>query len=83
MATMVPSRTVGVAHDTFPINGTDYIEVLGSGNAKRSVRRLFIRRRGDMTLLAYSWPGNWRARPGELPAAAGEGAVRAHLGARP
>ena len=66
------------AHDTFPINGTDYVE-FWVGNAKQASH--FYRSAFGFQLDRLPRPRDRRARPGELPAAAGQDPPRAHDGA--
>ena len=61
--------------DTFPINGTDYIE-FWVGNAKQASH--YYRAAFGFQLVGYRGPGNRGEGPGELAAAAGEDPVRAH-----
>ncbi len=53
MATTSAPETVSAAHDTFPINGTDYIEFY-VGNAKQSA--VFYRAAFGFQLMAYRGP---------------------------
>ena len=62
------------AGDTFPINGTDYIE-FWVGNAKQA--SLYYRAAFGFQLVGVPGPGDRGAGPGELPAAAGQDPVRA------
>ena len=68
------------ATDTFPINGTDFVEFY-VGNAKQASH--YYRSAFGFQLVGYRGPGDRRARPGQLPAAAGQGPPRAHHAVQP
>ena len=62
------------AHDTFPINGTDYIEFY-VGNAKQAAH--YYRAAFGFQLVGLSRSRDRRARPGQLPARAEQDPPRA------
>jgi 4-hydroxyphenylpyruvate dioxygenase len=64
------------AHDTFPINGTDYIE-FWVGNAKQSM--LFYRAAFGFQLKAYRGPETGVRDRASLPARAGQDPPPPHL----
>ena len=68
MATL-SAPEVGIEHDAFPINGTDYVEFY-VGNAKQASH--YYRAAFGFQLVGVPRPRNGRARPRELPAAAGQ-----------
>ena len=68
-----------IATDTFPINGTDYVEFY-VGNAKQASH--FYRAAFGFQLVALSRARDRHPRPRELPAAAGQDPARADHAAR-